>query len=775
MSTVLAVRGLALIAAAFALSSAAHAQSDALWTDLPTAARAALGAPASPLASFRAVRLDRAAMAARLAAAPPESAGRARGVDVPVPSPDGSLVWFRVVEAPVMAPALQARYPAIRTYVGQGRDEPSATVRISLTPAGFAAMARTPGGTIYVDPYTAATPADEYVSYFRRDLILTDAQRAALAAETVEDERTGDAGAAGPAGDGDGAAARTTNGALLRTYRLAVSATVEYSAAVGGRTVPGTLAAQVVAINRINQVYENELAVRLELVANNDTLIFAGPPGTIDPFDDANTGNVLLGQNQTVVDARIGTANYDIGHIFSTGGGGVAGLGVVCSAGSKARGVTGLPNPVGDGFYIDYVAHEMGHQFRGNHTFNGNQGSCAGGNRNATTAFEPGSGTTVMAYAGICGSNDTQTFSDPFFHAISLQEVVNFITTGTGSTCGVTTPTNNVPPVVTVQGNGTIIPVRTSFALTGAATDDTPGSLTYSWEDFNLGPAGAPANTGVPVGAPFFRTFVPSVSPTRTFPQISRQFAGQAPVRGEGLPTVGRVLNFRLTARDNQAGGGGISDANLLIATDAGAGPFAVTVPNTAGLTFQGGSTQTVTWAVANTDLLDDAGAPDADGVDVETVDILYTANAGAAYTTLLAGTPNDGSADIVLPNVTTATGRVLIRSVGNLFYDLNDANFSVAFQNADEAQARAATGLTAVAPNPATGRASFALRSASTEAVMVAVYDALGRRVALLHDGPVGVEEAFSVDVSRLPAGVYVVRASGGAVQSTQRFTVVR
>ena len=773
MSTVLAVRGLALIAAAFVLSPAAHAQSDALWADLPTAARSALGAPASPLASFRALRLDRAAMAARLADAPPEAAGVARGVEVPLPSPDGSLVWFRVVEAPVMAPALQARYPAIRTYVGQGRDVPSATVRISLTPAGFAAMARTPGGTIYVDPYAAAptNDADDYVSYFRGDLVLTDAQRAALAAEVVEDDRTGDAGAAGPVG-GDGAAL-TTNGTLLRTYRLALSATVEYSARFGA-TVAGALAAQVVAVNRVNQVYENEIAVRLELVANNDTLIFAGPPGTADPFTNAD-GVALLGQNQTLVTARIGTPNYDIGHVFSTGGGGVAGLGVVCSAAQKARGVTGLPNPVGDGFYIDYVAHEMGHQFRGNHTFNGNQGSCAGGNRNGSTAFEPGSGTTIMAYAGICGSNDTQSFSDPFFHAISLQEIVNFITNGGGSQCGLETETNNVPPVVTVQGVGTVIPVRTPFALTGAATDDTPASLTYSWEDFNLGPAGAPANNGIPTGAPFFRAFVPSASPTRFFPQITRQFAGQAPVRGEGLPTTTRVLNFRLTARDNQAAGGGIGAANLLIATDAGAGPFLITAPNTAGLMFDGASTQTVTWDVANTDSLDAGGLPDVDGVDVETVDILFTSDVGATYTTLLAATLNDGSADVVLPNLTTATGRVLVRSVGNLFYDLNDANFSVQFVVAGEERVRAETGLSVVAPNPATGRVSFALRSASTEAVTVAVYDALGRRVALLHDGPVGVEEAFSVDVSRLPAGVYVVRASGSAVQSTQRFTVVR
>ncbi len=756
----------AFAAAVCLLVPAARAQSDGLWSDV--ASRAALGAPATATTASRALLLNRAAMAARLATAPLEAApgrGVDGGVDVPVPMPDGGTMWFRVVESPVMAPGLQARYPEIRTYLGQGRDVASATARFSLTPAGFAAMATTPSGTVYVDPYAQAT-TDTYLAYYAADALMSDEQRAARAAEVLRD---------GPDGAADGPATllapTTSNGTVFRTYRLALAATGEYTARFGG-TVAGAQAAQAVAINRVNQVYERDLAVRLILIANNDQLIFTNP--STDPFtnDDAN---ILIDENQAYINATIGAANYDIGHNFSTGGGGLAGLGVVCSDSQKASGITGSPNPVGDAFYIDYVAHEMGHQFRGSHSFNGTASSCGGGNRSASSAYEPGSGSTIMAYAGICATHNIQTFSDPLFHAISLQQITGFLQTGGGSTCGTATPTGNDIPVVTAP-TGITIPARTPFILTGVATDATPASLSYIWEEFDRGanPGGAPAVNGVPTGPPFFRSFVATSSPSRTFPQFSRLLAGSVPAVGEALPRDNRTLNFRLTVRDNRAGGGAIGDVTVTVISDALAGPFVITSPAAAS-TLAGGSTQTITWDVANTDVLDDAGMPDADGVDVETVEIRYSADGGGTFTTLLASTPNSGSADVVIPNTATSIGRFMVVSIGNVFFDVTKFNTTVTPSTAGEdGLARAAEGLSLVAPNPASGTASFTLRTASTAPVSVAVYDALGRRVAVVHDGPVSAEQAFSVDVSALPAGVYVVRASGG-VASSQRFTVVR
>ena len=384
---------------------------------------------------------------------------------------------------------------------------------------------------------------------------------------------------------------------MLRTYRLALSATGEYTAFFGG-TVAGALAAQVAAINRINQIYETDLSVRFEIIASNDQLIFTN--AATDPFTN-NDGDVMLTENQTLLGQRIGAANYDIGHVFSTGGGGIAFLGVVCAPASKASGVTGSPKPVGDAFYVDYVAHEIGHQFGGNHTFNGNAATAA-----AATATPPPPTSRARVRPSwptpaSAAPQNVQNFSDPYFHAVSLQEIVGFVTTGLGSTCGTVTPTGNDVPVVTAAG-GYVLPIGTPFVLTGTATDATPDALTYTWEEFDAaGAGGAPSRNGVPTAKPFFRSFPPSASPARTFPQLSRLVAGASPVTGEALPRTSETLRFRLTARDNRAGGGAIGDATVTVQTDCPAGPFVVTSPNVAGLTFAGASTIPRDWDVANT------------------------------------------------------------------------------------------------------------------------------------------------------------------------------
>jgi len=308
------------------------------------------------------------------------------------------------------------------------------------------------------------------------------------------------------------------------------------------------LSAIVTAINRVNGIYERELAIRMVLIANNNLLVYTN--AATDPYTNDN-GSTMLGENQTNIDNVIGNANYDFGHVFSTGGGGIATVGCVCSTGTKSRGVTGLSAPTGDAFYVDYVAHEMGHQFNARHTFNANTSSCSG-NGSSTTNAEPGSGSTIMAYAGICGSaNNLQAHSDPYFHAVSMDEINVFTATGNGSNCAVVSATGNAIPVVNA-GSDYNIPKSTPFILTGNATDPNADVLTYAWEQEDVGSAFGNWNTQTTL-SPLFRSFIPSSSSTRFFPKLSDVINNTTTI-GEVLPSLGRDINMRLTARDNRAG-----------------------------------------------------------------------------------------------------------------------------------------------------------------------------------------------------------------------------
>ena len=348
------------------------------------------------------------------------------------PTKNGVIQKFRVYEASILAPSLQSQHPSIRSFTAQGIDDPSAVARFSYSNVGLNVMISSANyGSIYIDPYTK--DLNQYISYSKRSLPADSRSFECLLQTSVENKIE--------------LATKNADDGLLRTYRLALACTGEYAQYhLNNQGIPSNasdeekkaavLSAMNTAMTRVNGIYENEIAVTMVIVANNTDIIFLNAAS--DPYTN-NNGGTMLGQNQSTIDATIGSANYDIGHVFSTGGGGIAGLGVVCSNNNKARGVTGLSSPIGDGFYVDYVSHEMGHQFRANHTQNNN---C---NRNNSTAMEPGSASTIMGYAGICSPN-VQNVSDDYFHAISVQEIWNFISNLGGATCPVEIVTGNLPP-----------------------------------------------------------------------------------------------------------------------------------------------------------------------------------------------------------------------------------------------------------------------------------------------------------------------------------------
>ncbi len=595
-------------------------------------------------AVFETALLDRDAMALTLSNAPAEStvAVADSTAILQVPMPDGRIERFRIAEAPVMAPALAAKYPEIKTYVGQGIDDPAATARFDITPTGFHAQILSPRGAVYVDPRFRGNDT-VHATYYKRDFRAAGARPACTIVPNP----------LAPAPPNNGVASVSAvlpSGGDLRTYRLAVAATGEYTQFHGG-TVAAGMAAIVTAINRVTGIYEIEVAVRMVLVANNDQLVFTN--SSTDPYSN-NNGGAMLSQNRTTINNIIGLSNYDVGHVFSTGGGGVASLSVICTSG-KAFGVTGLFAPIGDPFYVDFVAHEMGHQFGGLHTFNGVRSSCGGGNRSGSAAYEPGSGSTIQAYAGICGADNLQPNSDPYFHSISYDQIRNHVTFGNGGICPVITSTGNTPPVVDA-GLDVTIPRSTPFVLTATGSDVDPDVLTYGWEERDLGPAAtleAPDDGSIPL----FRSFNPTTDSSRTFPRLSNIISGVS-TDDEKLPATNRTMRFRVTVRDNRAGGGGVDSDERLVTVDAGSGPFRITAPIDA-ISVSGPAQ--IMWAVAGT-----ANPP----VNAPLVNILMSTDGGNTFpVTLAASTPNDGSETVSIPNLNGDSASIKVEGVDNVFF----------------------------------------------------------------------------------------------------------
>lgn len=634
---------------------AVRAQTDSansIWSDIPETAIPLNGERQIKPKLFRTVRVDANALKTLLFSAPNEGARPVaqREVILAVPVPDGGFQRFRISKYQMMEPELAAQFPEIGTWHGVSDDKTLSTIRLGWTARGFHATVYRPGSSYFVDPYSTGNTVD-YVSYYKKDypeptepfICHTESRgKENLLPEIRDEAKVGDC--------------------VFRSYRLAVATTGEYSNfhdAEDPSDVDTVLAAVVIAVNRVNQVYEREFAVRLILIEET-TSVFYYDPAT-DPYTN-NSGGTMLAENQNTLNTVIGSANFDIGHVFSTGGGGVATLNGPCGS-NKARGVTGLSSPVGDPFYIDYVAHEMGHQFGARHTFNN---SC-GGNRNDNTAMEPGSGSTIMAYAGICQPN-VQSNSDDYFHAINLQEIGNFLSFGGGGLCDTPILFDNDPPVVEDLPNYTI-PISTPFVLSAVATDPDSDPLTYCWEqwDNEIGAVMPPASTNLQ--GPMFRSFEPSTSPHRYFPRLQHLVNNVSPT-WEVLPSVTRPMEFRVTVRDfADMTAGCTEEDNLFVNVNAAAGPFLVTAPNTA-VTWTEGQMQTVTWDVAQTNQVP---------VSCANVDIFLSYDGGFTYpVTLATSVPNNGSAQVILPAGTTTMARVMVKGNGNIFFDISNTNFII-------------------------------------------------------------------------------------------------
>lgn len=571
------------------------------------------------------------------------------------PLENGTMESFNIEKTSVLHPDLEAKYPEIQSFYGVSKKNPLNKIYISMSREGFTGVI-TGEKTIYIDPYSK-NDVNTYIVYDRKEYERSTSD--SFACHTDMDEDLTKAVSSN---------LKTTNlkDSKLRTYRIAIACTSEYTAYYGN-TIAGALAGINTTITRVNSIYRRDLAVQFQVVANNDRLIYKDNFNTdttpdADPYDNYD-GTQMLNANTGNISGLIGVGNYDIGHVFSTGGGGIAST-APCGA-NKGAGVTGIVTPQFDPFDIDYVCHEIGHQFGAGHTQNND---CQ---RALASAMEPGSASTIMGYAGICPPN-IQNNSDAYFHAISIQQITATIA---GNTCEVETTIVNNEPVVTALPALYNIPISTPFAITGIATDPEGDAMTYCWEEMDNGTSGtanvppSSTNTGTStvLGRPNFRSFFPTTNPSRTFPNIDAIVSNTTPT-WEVLPSVTRYMKFRLTIRDNNALGGQTNQVNTAIQVNAAAGPFVVTAPNTA-VTWYVGQTQNVTWNVASTNT----------ATYSTTVNIKLSTDGGYTYPiTLASAVANSGTQAITVPNNIGSNNRIRVEAAANIFFDISNANFEI-------------------------------------------------------------------------------------------------
>jgi len=680
--------------ALLAVTSFAFAQ-DGLWKKVSSSNKPALESKMQ-LPEKNLYDLDVTTLKSTLANSPKRNSKSASSNIISLPNAEGQTERFQVYENSNMDPALEAKYPDIKSYIGIGIDNPTATAYFSISPLGFKSMVlSTDKSAVFIEPfsndlktYSVYKKADKKQNLTPFECKVIDKIEPSINSETLRPN---------------------ADDATLRTFRLAMSVTGEYTVYFGG-TKAQALAAINASMTRVNGVFEKDFAVRMVLIANNDAVIYTS--ASTDPYSAAASMSNWNSELQSTLTSVIGEANYDVGHLFgASGGGGNAGcIGCVCTNGSKGSGYTspGDGIPSGDNFDIDYVAHELGHQFGANHTFSHS-------NEGTGVNMEPGSGSTIMSYAGIT-NQDVQPHSDAYFHAASIQQVTNNIKT---KTCQTNTATGNAIPTANA-GLDYTVPKSTPFLLTGTGTDANGDVLTYTWEQFDNASStqtgASSAASATKTTGPIFRSYPPSASPVRYFPNMSRVLAGATTTTGteitvEAIPSVARTINFRFTTRDNRAGGSANNSDDMIVTVNGTAGPFSVSSPNTA-VSYVGGSSQAVTWVV---------GGTTANGVNCANVDILISTNGGTTWTTLLAGTPNDGTENVTIPNTAGTTNRIMVKGSNHIFFDVSNTNFTITSGSTDTVAPSAPSALTASGTTQTTTNLSW---TASTDNIGVTGYD---------------------------------------------------
>lgn len=673
-----------VIAASLGTLAIEHAQAAdtaAFWKDNTAAKAATAGAPAA----YRAVTLDLAGLKTELGAAA-SSIRQGRSNNLALPLPEGGVTYFTLSESDVLPAALASRYPQLKSY--KGVDQQGRHVRLDITPYGLQAMVYGDDGGIWIVQPAQQLSGNAIRANDRGD-IYWSFRRAALPASAPFNENAfpkdvlgGKASLMRPGAATFGAPRSRAGGSVMYDYRLAMAATSTYTKGFGG-TVEGGLAAVATMVNRVNEIYENDLGVHFTLIADADRIIYTTPGN--DPYRDLEPGDEGINEENVANLAQvIGNANFDVGHVVAgDGGGGMAWIGSTCDDELKAYGSTGRANPVGDAFAVDFVAHELGHSFGSYHTHNGKQSTLP------DKAVEPGEGSSVMGYAGVIGGVFSyQPHSDAYFNSSSIDSIQEWIG-GPGGACAGRRanlsaapwidPESLLPPEAFKFLNNRqryTIPARTPFALKAAVRSTNTSKLTYTWEQFDFGPEQM-AKLKDDGRGPIFRSFKPHADIEQTFPSLAAVLGNEPLGYGQVYPATTRQLSFRLAVRDNALRSGMASTGpntatgNLYLNVLDTGSAFAVTSPK-AAVTWKSGSEQTVTWNVAKTDK-----AP----ISCPKVDVGLSLDGGYTYgsVALARAIPNTGKAKIKLPANTASTkARVRVNCSNNVFFAVSPVNLTI-------------------------------------------------------------------------------------------------
>lgn len=619
------------------------------WRVIDSVERNERSFPASDLPEMpmTVCELDVQKMKNYLLNAPDEFSGK-DGIQLTLPLGDGTFEEFAVYSSQTMEKELADKYPQIRSYVGKSNS--SNIVHLGYDSRGFYAYMEVNDVEFIIDNYKQGN--DKLYSAYRKYDFPSEIWNSFECGNKDEHHHY----------SSDKAFGRSANESVsFRTFRIAIAASTQYCARFGGTTV-GVMEEINKAVNRINLIYRRDLASSLIIIANNEVLI-----DTNSNFFSNGKPDLMIDENPLFFQTKgLTLDDFDIGHVLGTNGGGLAQLYSLCAPSwSRARGVSTWASVFGDPFYVNIVAHELGHQFGSPHSFN----NCNnGGNENEPTGFEPGSGHTIMSYHGLCNSDNVAGESIDMYNFYSLEVIYENLTNGNASGCGeIVNNVNTRPSVTIISPDALTIPIGTPFKLVGQGTDnETQELLTYSWEQADIGPL---SSLGNPIeNAPSFRVFPPSTSGTRYLPQLDNLFRG-INTKEEVMARIDRDFTFRLVVRDNDPNGGSFIQDEISFKSTSQAGPFVLT-STLNGASFTEGELMVIEWDVANTDK-----AP----VNCHFVNIVVTNDNGATFTTLAENVLNTGIAEIEVPKLNSSSSyRLMVEAADNIFFATHTGVFTV-------------------------------------------------------------------------------------------------